>query len=270
MRIVRLVSVVRVSVALGLLAEPSIAPAQSLTGRVTIDSTANPVIGAAVSLLGSAISTRTDSSGRYFLRPVPSGAQVIQVQQIGYVALQKSVSVSESGVTTADFRLPRPLTRLDTLKVMGENWMHKPERLSNTTKYDEFYGRKTISAGGVQLTHEELEKRVNARLEEALTSIPGVTINRRGSRSGIQLGTCPQKRVAVYVDGHKEYPINPPTGPLFAMPAKAPPVIDDGPLDVLNQFDLRTVEAMEVYRSIDGMPAEARGDACAAIYIWTR
>ena len=269
-----------VALLVGVSAAPATATAQNLSagaagavaGQVTTEVGGTPVSGAVITVIGLSLSARTDSLGRYFLRAVPAGQQTIRIQQIGFREIKQSVTIAAGTVTPADFLLTRPVTKLDTQRVKGDNWMHKPLRLANTTKYDDFYARKVISAGGVQLTHEELEKRVNARLEEAFSSIPGVRLARRGSRYMISLPNCPEARMAVYVDGHKEYPMGEVKGsyPFFMMPGQFLPAPDGGPMEILQQFDLNTVEAIEIYKTVSGMPAEARGDTCAALYIWTR
>ena len=250
--------------------DPSAGTAGAVAGRLTTESGGTPVSGAVITVIGLSLSARTDSLGRYFLRAVPAGQQTIRIQQIGFREIKQTLNIAAGAVTAADFLLTRPVTKLDTQRVKGDNWMHKPLRLANITKYDDFYARKVISAGGIQLTHEELEKRVNARLEEVFSSIPGVHMARRGSRYMISLPNCPEARMAVYVDGHKEYPMGPVQAPSFVMPGNFVAAGDGGPMDTLRQFDLNTVEAIEIYKSVSGMPAEARGDACAALYIWTR
>lgn len=191
----------------------------ALLGRVTLDSTNVGVSGAVITIVGTSYSARSDSMGRFFLQPVPSGPQIVRVQQIGFVERRQSVIIAATGVTAFDFRLIRPVTKLDTQRVLADNWLHKPMRLANTTKYDDFYARKVISAGGIQLTHEELEKRVNANLAEVFSSIPAVHMARRGSRYMISLPNCPEARMAVFVNGHKEYPLGPVQAPNFMMPA---------------------------------------------------
>ena len=270
------ISVLALSAGVAATAEPALAQNPSIdasgavAGRLTMEGSGTPVGGAVITVIGFSLSARSDSLGRYFLRAVPAGQQTIRIQQIGFREIKQVLTIAAGAVTAADFLLTRPVTKLDTQRVKGDNWMHKPLRLANTTKYDDFYARKVISAGGVQLTHEELEKRVNVRLEEAFSSIPGVHLARRGSRYMISLPNCLEARMAVYVNGHKEYPMGEVTAPYFTMPGQFLQPVDGGPMDILQQFDLNTVEAIEIYKSVSGMPAEARGDACAALYIWTR
>ena len=271
-----LISVLALSAGVATTAEPALAQNPStdasgaVAGRLTMEGSGTPVGGAVITVIGFSLSARSDSLGRYFLRAVPAGQQTIRIQQIGFREIKQTLTIAAGTVTAADFLLTRLVTKLDTQRVKGDNWMHKPLRLANTTKYDDFYARKVISAGGIQLTHEELEKRVNARLEEVFSSIPAVHMQRRGSRYMISLPNCPEARMAVYVDGHKEYPLGPVQAPYLVTPGNFIPAGDGGPMDTLRQFDLNTVEAIEIYKSVSGMPAEARGDACAALYIWTR
>ena len=253
-----------------------IAVTGALFGRVTLDSTRVGVSGAMVTIVGTSYSARTDSTGQFFLRPSPVGPQIVRVQQIGFVERRQSVTIAETGVTSFDFRLTRPMTKLDTQRVLADNWSHKPMRLANTTKYDEFYERRTMGLGGVQFTHEELVKRVNASLSEALSSVPGFRITHSGTHyDAILTSGCPQTRMTVYVDNRQVYPL----GARVESPVYWPPRYGpyrgnnpggDLPLDVLSSLDIEQVEAMEVYRSSTGMPMQARGDSCAAVFVWTR
>jgi outer membrane receptor protein involved in Fe transport len=38
----------------------------------------------------------------------------------------------------------------------------------------------------------------------------------------------------------------------------------------LYELDLADIEAIEVYRGVSELPLEAMGNACAAIFVWTR
>lgn len=236
--------------------QSSDATSGALTGRVTVDASPVGINGAVITAVGTSLFARTDTSGRYFLGRLPGGPIKIRVQMIGFVAIEQEIRIVTGTATPVDFRLIRPITKLDTQRVKADNWMHKPARLANTTKYDEFYERKVMSGGGYQWTHEELEKKVNASLAEVFSTVPSVRIQRFGSTYRITLPFCKEKDMVVFLDRQKIYPVAGVKG--------------DAPLAILNDLDLQQVEAIEFYKSVSGMPAEARGDACAALYIWTR
>lgn len=243
-----------------------------LTGRILIVTGGIGVRGATVAIAGTTLSTRSDSLGRFILQPIPVGAQIVLVQKVGYLVTNQSVTIVASSVTNADIALERVATTLDTVRTAAKERRGKPARLANTTKYDEFYERRMIGAGGIQLTHEDLvKKNADISLVYAFSGIPGVKIQRIGSHYQLGLPSCPQTSMAVFVDNNKIYPLagTGGGGMAFTMPGRIR-VTDDGPLDALQLYDLNNIEAIEIYKRVDGMPAIAVGDACAALFIWTK
>jgi iron complex outermembrane receptor protein len=86
-------------------------------GRV-VDSTNVAVVGAIVSLDGTALRDVTTAQGSYSIRGVPSGTYTIRVRQIGFLPLTASLTVT-SGEITRDFTLARTAVLLAPIDVIA-------------------------------------------------------------------------------------------------------------------------------------------------------
>ncbi len=119
-----------VSVVAALLA-PAIAAAQgTISGHVTDQTSNQPVIGARVAVLGTAITTQTNASGRYALSDVRPGQVTLRVSAIGYGAATRTVQVPDSAVVV-DFALTLQPYSLDEVVVTATGEQAKAE-IGNT------------------------------------------------------------------------------------------------------------------------------------------
>ena len=104
------------------LAVPSAAFAQgtaSVAGRVVDSSTAQPVVGARVSVLGSTSGALTDREGRYLLQGLAPGTITLRAQRIGFAPRDRQVTLTEGSTATADFALQAAATMLSDVVVTG-------------------------------------------------------------------------------------------------------------------------------------------------------
>ncbi len=69
----------------------------SIYGIVTDAETGDPLTGATVLILGTNIGTATDIEGRFRLRRVPSGDQILRINFIGYEPFEEEISL-ETGI----------------------------------------------------------------------------------------------------------------------------------------------------------------------------
>src|SRR6202000_2832235 len=74
----------------------------AIAGRVTDSKSHYGVPYATVSLEGTTRSVTTNDSGSFRLPRVPSGAHTISVRRVGYLVLQRSVTVISGQVTMVD------------------------------------------------------------------------------------------------------------------------------------------------------------------------
>src|SRR2546423_11444461 len=91
------------------------AQTRTVTGRVTVEGSSEPLVAASVSVVGTTVGTYTDDQGRYTVT-VPAGPATLRVRRIGYV--QKTVAIP-SGDTQADIGLARDVLQLETQVITG-------------------------------------------------------------------------------------------------------------------------------------------------------
>ena len=142
--------------------------AAQMTGRVTGVVTSDqgaPIVGAQVVVEGTTLGASTGADGRYSIGSVPAGTRVIRAQRIGFAPGAQTVTVSDGGTTTADFRLTTIATRLTSEIVVG---------YTTQTSRD-------VSDAVSAVTSEEIAAQAVATVEEALRGrVPGVQINASG------------------------------------------------------------------------------------------
>ncbi len=242
-----------------------------------------PVLGASITVTGTALSTRSGEEGHFVIRGVAEGAQTVHVQRVGFRPSDFSVVVSAGQITALEARLMITVVTLDTAKVTGKSDNGKPARLAYTTRYDEFYERRKTS-GGRFFTHDELEKKAATSLVDVFRTVSGMQIRRVSNHYELNVAGCPQASWQVFIDNIKAFPSAGESSGGSLDPKGSPPILGNPtarmtasntqsrltPLDVLADFSVDQIEAMEVYTGSVNLPAMARGDGCAAIFIWTR
>ncbi|HXN76656.1 MAG TPA: SusC/RagA family TonB-linked outer membrane protein [Gemmatimonadaceae bacterium] len=100
---------------LGLFSASAFAQTRRLTGRVTVEGSGEPLVGAGVSVVGTSLGTYTDDQGRFAVT-VPDGPATLRVRRIGYS--QKTVAVP-AGATDFNVALARDVLQLETQVVTG-------------------------------------------------------------------------------------------------------------------------------------------------------
>lgn len=108
--------------ALMAMGNPQLAGAQSVgtvTGRVTVDGTQEPVPSAQVFLVGTQIGGMTDSDGRYRLLNVPSGTYQLRAMVIGMKAATRTVTVGAGATASLDIQMSKAALELDQIVVTG-------------------------------------------------------------------------------------------------------------------------------------------------------
>ena len=86
-------------------AAPAQAQTGTLTGAITDAATAQPIVGAVVTVEGTSLTTRSGPGGRYSIVNVPAGEQNVTVTRIGYLAQRRQVTVAAGRTEVADFAL---------------------------------------------------------------------------------------------------------------------------------------------------------------------
>lgn len=216
-----------------------------MTGTV-IDTLGYPVPDAEVSILGADFTQVTDRAGQFTLEGVPLGLQVTRIRKIGYRVQYFPVRLAAGGAWTGKIIVKKLPQVLGEIVVVGK--YGKPEKYSNTGKYDGFY-RRRAGRNGRFLTRDDIDQRHATRISQLLTGTPGVRIAfDRPNGDEIEIFGC-QGQPSIWIDGQRL------TGTTQEL------------LRVLSATD---VEAMEVYTRETQVPAEFREGTCGAIVMWTR
>lgn len=215
---------------------------------VVRDAQGTPVSNAEVQWLPSGTVVRSKDDGGYTLTGVPVGAVTVRVRRIGYVVVQRELTVSAQESVAADWRLERAAQQMAVLSV---NARKEPSdgRLAG------FRARLDKKAGGHFITRERIEQSGNRNLLDAFRGIPGVRIGSpgRGANAGrivrFRSNTC---QPLVFIDG-------------FAASATD--------FD-FESIDLNMVEGIEIYPSANSVPPDLIGprglELCGVVAIWSR
>ncbi len=89
----------------------------AVRGKITAEG--EPVIGAAVSVLGSTLGTVSDERGEFLIQKIPNGTHTIQINYIGYKTIQKIFKFSGSTSEQWDASLMEEQKYIDEVVVVG-------------------------------------------------------------------------------------------------------------------------------------------------------
>ncbi len=92
----------------------------AISGTVRVITTEAPVDGATIQVEGTALITRSDSLGRFIIRAVPPGPQVLMVRRLGYAVSRVSVNVPASGTITVEVIMATSALQLSQVKITGD------------------------------------------------------------------------------------------------------------------------------------------------------
>lgn len=153
-----------------MLAPPSFA--QGSTGAVTgqvVDADGLPLPGAAVTVAGTTLSTRTDVAGRFELGRVPSGNQVIEVSYLGFESAEQEVQVSAGTAQRVKVSLDQP-TVSDAVTVRASPILQGQARALNQQR----------TASNIQniVSSDQFGRFPDTNSAEATQRIPGITLQR--------------------------------------------------------------------------------------------
>lgn len=136
----------------------------TISGIVRVRATTQIVGGATVSVEGTDRTARTDSLGRYTLRNVPPGPQIILVRRLGYAPSRTPVTVRASGTQTLDLVVATSALQLDQLIVTADRASRAKGELGSASVID----RNAIA------------NQIAASLQGVLELVPGVPLQPPG------------------------------------------------------------------------------------------
>ena len=239
----------------------------AVRGTIRGDSTNRPVVGAEVLVEPGARSTRANSSGDFVIGALPAGRYTLTFRSIGFRPVRAEAILSGQDTLELDVELVRTAQQLAPLSVTAA-----APRLSG--KMEEFERRRKLGLGRfftrAELAQWEigpfsnvLRQAGNVRLVPLPYSCNGGFAVATGRAAfvkipdAMQCGRQPITNACyldIYLDGAR----------FWHWGESPPPEID--------QYSVRDIQALEVYRGHSEMPVEfaATGFGCGAISIWTR
>lgn len=227
---------------------PFAASAQIVEGVVVAESSGRPIGGALIMLAaaanGRSLQTRTDSLGVFSLTVDAGQAYQLRVRHPGYVPYDAELArVSAGEAVDLEIRMGIDAIPLEPLVVTARA----------STRFSGFEHRRRTSGTGHFLTRPEIDARGVARTSQLLRGMTGLTLREVGRGRGTLvlmhsgLGLC---NPALFLDGQR---------------------VDQTRETTIDDFlNPSTIEALEVYTSTSGIPAQFATGTCGAIVVWTR
>lgn len=243
---------------------------QAVSGTVTERTSGLPVRGVGVVLLDSDGRVRmgalSDSVGRYRIAAPSTGHYRLTFSRAGLLRFETQDLELRLGTDLVfDATMTTSVTTLASVEVVAEAPVERPS--GNPHKYDEFLRRRKFGLGTF-LTRKELESRPRHQLQDIFNGVPGIKVRHNGSQWTLQSQRCSGKSIpgldAGALAGRSVGPDKKMTPMLFIDGSR---VFD---IYALSDISPAQVEAVEVYQGAAQLPAEAKGDACFAIFIWLK
>jgi TonB-dependent receptor len=175
-----------------ILFSPFLAFAQNTIQGIVSDSLSdNPLIGANVILLGTAMGSASNFDGEYSITDVPAGTYTLKVSYIGYRPKEYEVNVADKTIQLDIFLIPDIIEGeevLITAQALGQVSAINQQRSSNTI----------INV----VSEEKIKELPDANAAESIGRLPGVSILRSGGEaSKVILRGLSDKYTNVTIDG---------------------------------------------------------------------
>ncbi len=223
--------------------------AQSVVDGYVLSQDSVPLFGVRVSSPSVAQETRTDSSGYFRLNGFAEGEHVITARSLGFEPVSRRVRTGSEGVVGTTLVIGGSVHRVQAVRIIGEGLGDSRDLAA----LEDFHRRMRRGVGSF-ITRRDLE--TAPTLAPLLAKTPGVRLqtNMYGDQSitfarcqpGLGAGGNDKNPIVYFLDGMRT------SG------------------DLLNVFRPQNIEAIEIYRGPSELPVDAMGDACAAVFIWTR
>jgi hypothetical protein len=145
-------------------------PDRTVTGTVRLRGPDTPIAGVTVFVDGAAHIATTDSLGRFTLRDVPAGPQIIVARRLGYALTRTPITVPVSGAMSVDLLMATSALRLDQVTVTGDRSGRARGELGTATVLD----------------RDAIANQIASSLQGVLELVPGVPIQAPGLDASAQ------------------------------------------------------------------------------------
>jgi hypothetical protein len=251
-------------------AVPAQAPAARVTSvRGVVVDASGPVPGAEIRLVGDVpFVSVTDQFGTFHFGSVTPGTWTLVVRRIGYRIHREAIVVRDRVSNTVHVTLELVPQPLDTVAVVREGLT--PARYGPTSRMHEFYRRRARGRGRFY-TREDIEASGRTKLTDLLRLVPGARVKTfPGNLAEVAFGRCASP-VRLRASGGVGAAASAASGvPMVALYLDGIRVDTISLRQTIAELDLSDIEAVEVYRGVSELPLEAMGNACAALFVWTR
>jgi len=243
--------------------------AQTVVGSVVESVSRLPVRSAGVVILDSNNRVKnavlTDSLGRYQITAPAAGVYRLSFQHPGLATLtidKITISTTQAAVVDTSLIVATVLPKVTVSEVAEVSSLP-----GNPHRLDDFFRRKAFGTG-VFLTRSDIDSHANAYTQELFGKIPGLKVRTHGSEWYLRSQRCSGRGIPGLDAGSL-------TGGVAGPDPKIEPMVF---IDGYRVQDPKTlyelvpsqIEAIEVYQGAAELPAEAKGDACFAIFVWLR
>ncbi len=212
---------------------------------VVRDTAGGPVAGADVAIVVLHRLARTDDSGTFVIRDVPSGQHELAVRRLGFDPRVVPVTLADTLSHTLVVVMRMQPVMLPGLTVSEIDMRRR-------IAIEDFY-RRRARGPGTFITRDEIEARHAGRPSDALRGVPGLQFVRARGVTGVRFTSAPIQRrdcvPQIWLDGTR---------------------VDNVELDELPVGD---VEGIELYPGPSTTPmqfSQGAVSSCGTIVIWSR
>ncbi len=190
----KILSTWKIFSSLVLILTSSILAQGTLRGTVTDSLTHDPLVGANVYFLGTAIGAATDIDGNYNITKIPLGHYRIKVSYIGYKSKEISVNITSEKSVLMNVRLASEI-------LQGKEVVISAQALGQAAAINQQLSSNTIVD---VVSQQKIQELPDANAAESLGRLPGVSLLRSGGEANkiVLRGLSPQF-ATVTVDGVK-------------------------------------------------------------------
>lgn len=165
-----------------------------LSGRIIDSTTGDVLIGANVVLVNTTIGTASGPDGRYTLRNLPAGNQILEIRYLGYITKQIEVTIQAGETVERDIELNPEVLEGDEIVLLTQ-------ALGQARAIQEQLRANTIMN---VVSEDRISELPDQNTAEAIARLPGISLERDGGEGQkvIIRGLSP-KFSNVTVDGTK-------------------------------------------------------------------
>lgn len=242
--------------------------AQSTVSGVVTDSATNlPIGGVEVRVVRESSpydssrlrATTTSASGQFVFSGLDSGRYSIAARRLGYQIASATFRLDGRSDLDLPLRLVRAATTLDTVAVTARGVV--PTEYGTSSRMHEFFFRRERGIGHF-FTRDSIQASTAFTLADLLRRVRGFRVfSHMDGRTEIGAARC---------RGNNLRPSDTPrlTGVLLLIDGVR--INNESAAYLIGSISAADIEGLEVYRGPSELPVDVMGDACIAIYVWTR